>query len=76
MPSIIEAENTRFQLGDFVRIRDVIMTGKAGKTGIIVACIPNRLGRRTLDRYAVRFENEEALFWDIQLVKVDKAPLS
>lgn len=54
--------------GQTVRVRDVIWSRWAGKIGIIVEIRPNQRGKRVLDKYVVRFaDNDQEEFWGIQL---------
>ena len=54
--------------GQMVRIRDVIWSRWAGQTGIIVEVKPNQRGKRVLDKYVIRFaDNDQEEFWGIQL---------
>jgi len=54
--------------GQSVRVRDVIWSRWAGQTGIIVDVKLNQRGKRVLDKYVVRFaDNDQEEFWGIQL---------
>jgi hypothetical protein len=54
--------------GQIVRVRDVIWSPWAGQTGIIVELRPNERGKHVLDKYVVRFaDNDQEEFWGIQL---------
>jgi hypothetical protein len=66
-------EASRFSIGDFVEIRDVIATQHAGEAGQIVDIEPSRYSF-TLDKYVVRLTSgEEKEFWDIQLREIPAA---
>jgi hypothetical protein len=54
--------------GQIVRVRDVIWSRWAGQIGIVVQVKPNERGKRVLDKYVVRFaDNDQEEFWGIQL---------
>jgi hypothetical protein len=65
----------RYQIGETVRIRDVITSRYAGQSGRVIGVRHSPRGENTLDKYTVLFpaaEQEE--FWDIQLEQFSERP--
>ena len=59
---------SRFNLNDYVRMRDVIVTSYRGHVGRIVEIKPNQRGKETLDKYIVLFPDGQTVeVWSIQL---------
>ena len=58
----------RFEVGQRVRIDNVIFTKYCGQSGVIRAAMLNKKGKMTLDKYNVEFsDGTESVFWSIQL---------
>ena len=58
----------RFEIGQLVRIRDVIWNKHCGRRGVVRAGTANKQGRTSLDKYVVEFsDGSRSEFWSIQL---------
>jgi len=59
---------SRFEIGQIVRIRNVIATRYAGQLGRILELKPAQRGTSTLDKYIVMLSSgDQKEFWSIQL---------
>jgi len=62
----------QFEVGQLVRIRDVIWSKNCGKRGVVRAGTANKQGRTSLDKYLVEFsDGTRSEFWSIQLAPDD-----
>jgi hypothetical protein len=67
---------TKFDLNDYVRMRDVIVTPYKGHIGRVVEIKRSPRNRETLDKYNVRFADGNTLeVWSIQLEAVREVKL-
>jgi hypothetical protein len=69
-----EVPVAQFHSGEYVRMRDVIMTSYKGQIGRVIETKPNPQAKQTLDKYCVRFADGETVeVWSIQLESVKQA---
>jgi hypothetical protein len=67
---------TKFDVNDYVRMRDVIVTQYKGQIGRVVEIKRNPRNRETLDKYGVRFSDGNTVeVWSIQLEGVRELEL-
>ena len=63
----------KFNLDDYVRMRDFVVTPYRSHVGRIVGMKLNERGKQALDKYTVRFPDGETVeVWGIQLESVRK----
>jgi hypothetical protein len=61
---------SRFEVGQIVRIRDVIASKHAGQLGRVVERKPAARGTASLDKYIVMLSSgDHKEFWSVQLEK-------
>jgi len=69
-----QPRTSRFEVGQIVRIRNVIANRHAGQLGRVVERKPATRGTASLDRYVVMLSSgERKEFWSVQLEKILEA---
>lgn len=59
---------TQFEKGERVRVRPLVCNRHRGETGVVLKVRLDQRGVRVLDKYIVRFDdNDQEEFWGIQL---------
>lgn len=62
------AGKTRYEQGQVVRVSAIVRNRHVGQFGTIVQVKPDRAGAHILDKYVLRFaDNDQEEFWDMQL---------